>query len=375
MARKILGVLGLALAAFIGLIAILILGGLGYRAWSQHDAARAFRITTANGIDEGRFVRIGGIEQWITIRGDDRSNPVLLYLHGGPGSAMFPGAVMRSWEHWFTIVQWDQRGAGRTYMRNPKPARGMTIDRMAGDGIEVTEFVRAKMHKPKVVLVGASWGSILGLTMIKARPDLYSAYVGGGNVVDPPRMDAFARTALIAQARARGDTKSATALETLGPPPWQQQQLGVERRILMTYAPPAEIRINQAFPGYLLRAPGYSLGDVYQFMRGMLGSQTVLVPQIEAWKAERLGRDFQVPMFFIQGTDDLQTPTSLVKDYADWVRAPRKDFVLVPGGGHTAMLSHEAFVLQVLRARVRPLAIAADAEPVTPSTASAGPRR
>ena len=119
MARKILGVLGLALAAFIGLIAILILGGLGYRAWSQHQAARAFRITTANGIDEGRFVRIGGIEQWITIRGDDRSNPVLLYLHGGPGFPMsFMAPAFADWEKDFTLVQWDQPGGGATYSRN-----------------------------------------------------------------------------------------------------------------------------------------------------------------------------------------------------------------------------------------------------------------
>ena len=184
----------------------------------------------------------------------------------------------------------------------------------------------------------------------------------------------FDLDALIAQARARGDTKTATALSALGPPPWTQAKLGVERRMLMAYAPVAETRINMAFPGYLLTAPGYSLGDVVQFMRGMLGSQTVLVPQVEAWKAERLGRDFQVPMIFIQGTDDLQTPTPVVKDYFDWIRAPRKDFVLVPGGGHTALLSHATFVLQILRDRARPLAMAADAEPVTPSTASPEPR-
>ena len=150
--------------------------------------ARDYAITTPNGIDERKYVTIGGIEQWITIRGEDRDNPVLLFLHGGPGDAtnLWGYAVFRSWLKYFTVVQWDQRGAGRTLGKNGRSiAETITIDRMTRDGIELAEFLRKSLNKEKLILVGHSWGSILGLFMIKARPEIFSAFVGTGQVGNP----------------------------------------------------------------------------------------------------------------------------------------------------------------------------------------------
>src|SRR6266446_1283995 len=130
--------------------------------------ARTYAITTPNGIDEARYVEVGGLQQWITIRGEDRNNPVLLFLHGGPGDATNPWgyAGFRSWLKHFTVVQWDQRGAGRTLGKNgPSLAPTITIDRMAQEGIELTELLRKTLQKEKIVLVGHSWGSILGVFM------------------------------------------------------------------------------------------------------------------------------------------------------------------------------------------------------------------
>ena len=152
--------------------------------------AQQFAINLAKGIDEASFISIGGIEQWVTIRGQDRANPVLLVLHGGPGDVTNPWtfALFAPWEKHFTVVQWDQRGAGRTFSRTgPTVAPTMTLDRMAEDGFELLDYLRKHLGKDKIIVVGHSFGSIIGLRMVRARPDLFYAYVGTGQVADSTR--------------------------------------------------------------------------------------------------------------------------------------------------------------------------------------------
>ena len=135
------------------------------------------------------FVAVGGIKQWITIRGQNRDNPVVLFLHGGPGTPTnlldFPFA--KAWTPTFTLVQWDQRGAGKTFGSGGTAATDMTIARMAQDGIELTQFLREHLQKDKIIIVGHSWGTILGIHMVKARPDLFYAYVGAGQEAECSR--------------------------------------------------------------------------------------------------------------------------------------------------------------------------------------------
>jgi pimeloyl-ACP methyl ester carboxylesterase len=186
--------------------------------------ARDYAITSENGIDEARYVAVGGLEQWITIRGEDRKNPVLLFLHGGPGDATNPWgyAGFRSWLRSFTVVQWDQRGAGRTLGRNgPSLAPTITIDRMVQDGIELAELLRKELQKDKIVLVGHSFGSILGVLMAKARPDLFYAYVGTAQVGDEVRNYAVAYTDLLKKAEILRDPRAIRELKEIGPPPTQ----------------------------------------------------------------------------------------------------------------------------------------------------------
>lgn len=125
-------------------------------AWASLRArhARDYAIATPNGIDESRYVEVGGIQQWITIRGEDKDNPVLLFLHGGPGDAINPWgyAGFRLWVKHFTVVQWDQRGAGRTFGKNPDaPLPAMTLARMTQDGIELADVLRKQLRKNKIV--------------------------------------------------------------------------------------------------------------------------------------------------------------------------------------------------------------------------------
>ena len=184
--------------------------------------AQDYAITAPNGIDEAKYVQIGGIEQWVTIRGEDRNNPVLLFLHGGPGDATNPWgyAGFRSWLKAFTVVQWDQRGAGRTFGKNgASSASSITIARMTQDGIELAELLRKSLQKDKIILVGHSWGSILGVFMVKARPDLFWAFVGTGQVADEQRNYGVAYDALLRKAEDLGERQAIQDLKSVGPPP------------------------------------------------------------------------------------------------------------------------------------------------------------
>jgi pimeloyl-ACP methyl ester carboxylesterase len=170
----------------VAVLAVLAIGsGLGFRAYRQHLGARALAIQSPNGLQEGMYVKIGGIDQWVQIRGEDRDNPVILFVRGGPDGSTIPIlSGWQSWERYFTVVQWDQRGAGRTFRRTGESiATTMTLARMPHDGVEVAEYLRAHLHKDKIVLIGHSWGSFLGIQIVKQRPDLFYAFVGTGQVV------------------------------------------------------------------------------------------------------------------------------------------------------------------------------------------------
>ncbi|MFC7646477.1 alpha/beta fold hydrolase [Streptosporangium lutulentum] len=155
-------------------------GLLGHRQLKRAAHAKRLRITTPNGIDESGFVRIGGIDQWISIRGDDLCNPVILEIHGGPGASNLVFAPRtRDWERHFTIVRWDMRGAGKTFGRTGQDGQGeMSLKRLHRDAVEVTQHVRARLAVEKVLLVANSFGSFLGLRLARSHPELYSAYVG-----------------------------------------------------------------------------------------------------------------------------------------------------------------------------------------------------
>jgi pimeloyl-ACP methyl ester carboxylesterase len=317
-----------------------------------------YAVTPPAGIDEAKYLEVGGIQQWVTIRGDDRSNPVLLLLHGGPGDATNPWgyAGFRSWRKHFTVVQWDQRGAGRTLGKNGSSlAPTITIDRMARDGVELAELLRKSLRKDKIVVVGHSWGSTLGVFMVKARPDLFSAYVGTGQVADPARSYAVAYDALMAKARSIGDARAIRELGDIGSPPYPTGRGYAVQRRWSNQFEGADFFISSML-GFALAAPGYTLRDVNDWFDGQKLSAERLWPEISALEAKTLGGEFAVPVFVIQGAEDFTTPTSLARTFVDSIRAPRKAFVPIEGGGHFAVFMKPDAFLKELVDRVLPLA-------------------
>ncbi len=318
-----------------------------------------YAITTPNRIDESKYVVIGGIEQWISIRGEDRANPVLLFLHGGPGDATNPWAyaVFRPWLEKFTVVQWDQRGAGRTLGRNGRSlGPTITVDRMVRDGIELSELLLEMLNQDKLILVGHSWGSRIGVLMAKSRPDLFRAYVGTGQIgADQATTDSASYDALLRKAESIGDARAIRELQEVGHPPWTDGRgFRVQHRWSNMFEK-ADVFLPSTF-ALALSAPGYSLRDVNDWLEGQSFSAEQLVPQEGAITTESLTGEFRVPVFVIQGAEDFTTPTSLARIFERSIRAPRKAFVTIEGGGHFAVFMKSDVFLTALVRLVYPLA-------------------
>lgn len=320
--------------------------------------AKQFAISSAKGIDEGSYITIGGIEQWVTIRGEDRSNPVLLFLHGGPGDVTNPWsfAIFAPWEKYFTVVQWDQRGAGRTLRKTgPNVAPTMTVERMTQDGIELAQYLRKYLGKDKVIVVGHSFGTRLALGMVQARPELFYAYVGTGQVADEVKNYSATYDALLHKAKMSENQQAVEELKRVGPPPYSTGEgYGVQRKWANRFE-----GADQFLPGTLglaLVAPGGSVQDINDDVDGQSFSGDQLVPQLKSKGPAELGLEFFLPMFVIQGEEDFTTSTALARNYVESMKAPRKAFVPIHGG-HFVVFMHSDQFLQELVKRVRPLAI------------------
>ncbi|HEV2533399.1 alpha/beta hydrolase [Phenylobacterium sp.] len=341
-----------ALLAAVGLVA----GAFVVRGAIQR-AGRA-KAYLAEGIDEKIWISVGGIDQWVTIRGRNLDNPLLLVLHGGPGSALsvLAGKLFAGWDEHFTVVNWDQRGAGRTLQRNGKAGCGkLTIGRMVVDGIELAEDLRRRFPGRPLVVLGISWGSLLGVEMVRARPDLFAAYVGAGQVIDMARGEQLSYFGAIDRLRAKGEERSAQALEAIGPPPYPTlKALIKQRKLLISTMPKAERAVFRRAPLEMLLAPDAKLRDLVNFQAGARFSMDQLWDQVMGWRLADGGYGLEVPATLLQGDLDLQTPTALVTEAAAAMKA---ELVILEGAGHMALVTHGDEVLKALVKRARPAAV------------------
>jgi pimeloyl-ACP methyl ester carboxylesterase len=311
-------------------------------------------------VDEAGFVMIGGIRQWMSVSGRDCANPVVLIVHGGPGNPNTPFAhnLFGGWAKDFTVVQWDQRGSGKTYGEN-KPAEDepLTMDRLAADGVEMARYATQRLGKRKVILMGGSWGSALAVNVAMAAPKLFHAYVGTAQLADYQADMAASYRLTLALAKTADDADAVSKLEALGPPPWTNPRaFGVLRRITRKYEalkadPPP--RDWFAFdPGYDTPAyeADYTAGEDYSFLNfvGLKGDG--MGPRIDLAK---LGTTFAMPVYMLQGEADLVTPPEVSKAYFDKLMAPAKVFIPLSRTGHDPnriMIDGQLEALKRLRA-------------------------
>jgi proline iminopeptidase len=309
--------------------------------------------------DRSSWVRLDGIDQWVSINGEDRSNPVLLVIHGGPGEAQWPQAeAYRPWEKAFTVVQWDQRGAGHTYGRYGKQTPDVTLDRIAKDGIELATYLCRTQHKRKIILLGHSWGSIVGVRMAQLRPDLFAAYVGTGQVASWKSSVNMQFQLLLAKARRDGDEATVKQLEAIGrPDPSNAQQYFTFSKGLKAAMAPSDQAWLQGLHTDAAALMASHPQDFKDLIDGMdFSAQQVLADQMRT-DLPATADELDVPFFLIQGHDDVVTPTKAAVDYFEATKALKKDCILIAGAGHFAFITAPRAFLAALTDKVRPVAI------------------
>lgn len=308
-------------------------------------------------IDETSFVSIGGIDQWISIKGENRDNPVLLVVHGGPGESQWPVAdKYESWGKVFTVVLWDQRGAGHTYGRYGANTPNFTLDRIANDGNEVAEYLCRTLDKKKIIVLGHSWGSIVATEMVQRRPELFAAYVGTGQVASWNALVNMQFDLALAKARDDGDAAALKQLETTGRP-----DPGDPKQAFSVNIWPAMDESDKAWI-QALRAQASELKarypkDFHNFEQGFKFSAEHALPYQMKVDFPRTASKVDTAFFVIQGQNDVVTPTKAAVEYFKEVTAPKKKLILIPDAGHFAfMTATDAFLVALIN-DVRPVAI------------------
>jgi pimeloyl-ACP methyl ester carboxylesterase len=289
--------------------------------------------TVANGqtkIQEEKFVLINGIQQWITIKGES-SKPVILFLHGGPGSPISPYAdvLYKEWEKDFIIVQWDQRGTAKTYGNNAPEelspeylkANPLSLELMTNDGIAVTEYLLKHLGKQKIILLGTSWGSALGVKMATKRPELFYAYIGHSQIVNSV-IDAELYNKIYKMAEKKKDKEALETLNMIGKPPYERaKNVGQLFRIIKKYekanslpAPETWFVVSSTYDNEKDNQ-NRSDGDDYSFVNfagdNKLGA-SAMSTSIDLMKDNL---EFKIPVHFIQGEEDILTPKETTKKY------------------------------------------------------------
>lgn len=326
------------------------LTGMMIRPIMQRRNAKKLTITSLTGIREEQFVTIGGIKQWVTIRGQDKSNPVLLILHGGPGSPYTPfNAWLGEWEKHFTVVQWDQRGGGKTFQKNGADDCGpLSLDQLARDGIELAEYARARLHQNKLMLVASSVGSYSGLLMAQRRPELFSAYVG----TDQNSPGGWELSFELTKTAAKNahDKKGMRTLQAIpeSKVAWTYTQHQAMNKVAIKDTKGIPNMINDLMLPALLFASDYKMSDIRGMEKGMRYSAQQLFNEMKAFDFDKVGYNFALPFYILQGAQDIITPVNTAKTYMERIDAPRKGLMTISNAGHLAAFCNPQEFLQDL---------------------------
>lgn len=296
------------LAAFLFLLALL----------SCAENAGAARI------DSLEKIQLGGIEQTILIRGRSTDKPILLFLHGGPGIPEIPVAhAERDLERDFLVVQWDQRGAGKSFRENI-PLSAMRVGDFVADAEALTRYLLRRFQQPKLYLAGYSWGSLIGIRAAAHSPGLFCAYIGLSQLVDVPMSDQLLYQQTLARARARRDWSALRELTDFGPPPYSDARRKSRANALARrLAGKVPHRFTSAhYAALALFSPYYSFADDARLLKGIRFSQRAVIAQIRAANLFQEVPRLDVPAYFFEGRNDTVLSPILVERYFHALVAP-----------------------------------------------------
>lgn len=327
--------------------------------------ADARKIVTPNGVEEQLEISIGGTKQWITVRGRDKNNPILLMIHGGPASPEMPVSwwFQGGWEDYFTVVQWDQRGSGKSYGSNDPAVIGPTLslDRIAEDAGEVVQYLRTRYDKKKIFVLGHSWGSLVGLTLAERHPEWLYAYVGMGQVISGLENERVGYALTLQAHEAAGNTKAVEELKAIAPYPEKDgsaplDKLDIERKWSIALGGLTYGRLGLDYYYNLVDfAPEYTPTDVVNVDKGSRLSLGPLFPELLKFEyREKL--NWKCPIVIFAGRHDLTTPSDVVADWIKRVKAPKKKIIWFENSAHMMMVEEPGRMLVHLVQEVRPLA-------------------
>lgn len=287
-----------------------------WRAWRQWEIRRATAITEPNGIATLEKVRLGGVEQWIQIRGHDRTKPILLVLHGGPGLPEMPYEFVNArLEKYFVMVQWDQRDAGKSFAPD-FPAASLTLPQLVSDAEQLMDLLRVQFHQPKIILVAHSTGTLIGVLLAQKRPDAIRAYVGISQIASLPQAETILYKFALRAAQKKGNKEAIEALQKIGPPPFADvHELQTCQSWVNHFAPD---RFGALAPERLkltFTSPAYSLLDLWRFGRGAKVSFERLWRGFFAVDLFRQAPRLNVPVYLLEGRDDHVVTAQVAAEY------------------------------------------------------------
>ena len=295
------------------------------------------RRTPSNGINESMYVNINGSKQWISIYGQNKNNPVLLYLHGGPGAStsLYDYAFTRKWSDVYTVVTWDQRGCGKSYDKSHSET--ITADIMMQDGKAMTEFLRDYLQVEKITLLGHSWGSYFGANLVLAHPEYYEAFIGTGQFIDTDENEL--RLYEAALTWSENDPEGREMVEKWGATLEAGKLDGHLRNEIMERYGYGMMKdgTDYSIPAAVLFNPYYSLKDILSFLKSHNLSEEYKSFFLSDGFHDMslLGRyDYAVPYYNINGDIDYQTNYSLACEYFEQVNAPRKQMFVMKDATH-----------------------------------------
>ena len=336
------------------------------RAYREARAAIADleKIAAPGGLQDSYKTRIGGIDQWISVRGQDRDNPMILFIHGGPAAPVTPTMwqFQRPIEEYFTVANYDQRGAGKTYGETDpdKVAATIHIERYVDDAIEVAEHLKQRYGKRKLILMGHSWGTIIGMKAALKRPDLFHVYVGIGQVISTRENERISFAYAMAQARAHDNQEALRELNSIAPYPGNQpitrERIVVARKWPQYYGGLSAFRNSSAyyFDGPVL-SPEYDGKQLKDIDRGSLLTLGRVLPEFVDVDFSGIRR-FPIPVVMFQGRHDYTTPTAPTEAWLAQVKAPSRQAVWFERSAHMVPWEEPGQMLVSLLTYVRPLA-------------------
>ena len=320
----------------------------------------AIRDTDGEPVPEGiavlEEVELNGSTQWITIRGHDTDNPLLLFLAGGPGGSELASTRLHlgELEQIYTVVNWEQPGAAKSF--HAVPPEELTPERYVADGLALIELLLERFDQEKVYILGESWGTVLGVWLAQAAPQWVAAYVGSGQMVNFTENDVMGYEFAISYLEAQGNEKRANELREQGPPPYTTGNVALAYMryldVLNVYTQGRQTGNGRDVLRDALRSPEYTLRDRVNWIRGLVRTFNRVYPQLQGVDLRLSAPKLDVPVYMILGRHDVNAMTSLATDYYEILEAPRKELIWFERSGHPPLYTEPERIIEVM-ARVR----------------------